>query len=95
MRYMGSKRRIAKDLLKIMLPLRKEGQVWVEPFVGGANLIQHVDGERIGADNNKYLIALFKGLQEGKYLLNLLEKYTLKVNYNIEAKKTLDYLILI
>ena len=66
MRYMGSKRRIAKDLLKIMLPLRKKGQVWVEPFVGGANLIQHIDGERIGADNNKYLIALFKGLQEGR-----------------------------
>lgn len=33
--YMGSKRRIAKYILPIMLSYRKEGQTWVEPFVGG------------------------------------------------------------
>ena len=39
-----------------MLESRAEGMTWVEPFVGGANMIDKVDGERIGADLNKYLI---------------------------------------
>lgn len=46
-----------------MLEHRKEGQYWVEPFVGGANMIDKVKGNRIGADNNKYLIALLKEMQ--------------------------------
>jgi DNA adenine methylase len=58
MKYMGSKNRIAKHILPIMLKDRKEGQYWVEPFVGGANMIDKVTGNRIGADSNKYLIAL-------------------------------------
>lgn len=56
MQYMGSKNRIAKEILPIMLKERKEGQYWVEPFVGGANMIDKVDGKRIGADSNKYVI---------------------------------------
>lgn len=56
MKYMGSKNRIAKHILPIMLKDRKEGQYWVEPFVGGANMIDKVDGNRIGADFNEYLI---------------------------------------
>lgn len=65
MKYMGSKNRIAKHILPIMLAERKEGQYWVEPFVGGANIIDKVDGLRIGADLNKYLIAMWSGLQQG------------------------------
>lgn len=53
---MGSKNRIAKYLLPIILKNRKEGQWYVEPFVGGANMIDKVDGNRIGADSNEYLI---------------------------------------
>ena len=63
MKYMGSKNRIAKYILPIILKDRKDGQWYVEPFVGGANIIDKVDGNRIGADNNKYLIALFKEMQ--------------------------------
>ena len=44
---------------------RKENQYYVEPFVGGANMIDKVDGNRIGADSNEYNICLFKGIQEG------------------------------
>ena len=39
MKYMGSKNRIAKYILPIMLESRAEGMTWVEPFVGGANMI--------------------------------------------------------
>lgn len=56
MKYMGSKNRIAKYILPIILKNRKEGQYYVEPFVGGANMIDKVNGNRIGADINPYLI---------------------------------------
>jgi len=52
---MGSKNRIAKEILPIMLKERG-GRTWVEPFVGGANMIDKVQGKRIGADINPYLI---------------------------------------
>tara|TARA_R100000656_G_C3954999_1_gene129024 strand:+ start:1542 stop:2237 length:696 start_codon:yes stop_codon:yes gene_type:complete len=64
MKYMGSKNRIAKHLLPIMLENRN-GRTWVEPFVGGANMIDKVEGNRIGADFNEYVISLFTGIQNG------------------------------
>lgn len=64
MKYMGSKNRIAKHLSPIMLENRN-GRTWVEPFVGGANMIDKVEGKRIGADFNDYLITMWKELQNG------------------------------
>ena len=66
MKYMGSKNRIAKYLLPIILKDRKENQYYVEPFVGGANMIDKVNGLRIGADKNEFLIEMWKGLQENR-----------------------------
>lgn len=63
MKYMGSKARIAPEIMPIILDGRKEGQFYVEPFCGGCNSLQHVTGNRIGSDLNKYLIAMWKGLQ--------------------------------
>ncbi len=63
MKYMGSKNRIAKHLLPIMLENRN-GRTWVEPFVGGANMIDKVDGKRIGADLNEYLIEALKLIRD-------------------------------
>ncbi len=65
MKYMGSKARIAKHILPIILKDRKEDQLYVEPFVGGANLIDKVRGRRLGCDNNKDLINLLTGLSNG------------------------------
>lgn len=56
MKYMGSKARIAKDILPLILKDRTQGQAWVEPFVGGGNMIDKVQGLRIGADVNPYVI---------------------------------------
>jgi DNA adenine methylase len=64
MKYMGSKNRMSKYLLPIMLENRGD-RTWVEPFVGGANMIDKVDGKRIGADFNEYLIAMWIELQNG------------------------------
>ncbi len=65
MKYMGSKARLAKHILPIILKNKKLDQWYVEPFVGGANLIDKVEGNRIGSDNNEYVISLFHGLQKG------------------------------
>ena len=46
MKYMGSKARHAKELLPIILKDRKEGQWYVEPFVGGCNMIDKVTGKQ-------------------------------------------------
>lgn len=48
-----------------MLAERKQNQPWVEPFVGGANMIDKVDGVRIGGDSNAYLIDMWCQLQKG------------------------------
>jgi DNA adenine methylase len=64
--YQGSKDRIKKFILPIMLEDRQEGQYFVEPFVGGCNSLCHVDNPRIGADSNPYLVAMWKDLQDGR-----------------------------
>jgi len=66
MKYMGSKKRIAKEIIPIMLQHRKENQMFIDLFCGGCNIIQNIDGRRIGNDKNKYLIAMWKGLQEDR-----------------------------
>ena len=65
MQYMGSKARHAKELLPIILKDRKPGQWYVEPFVGGANMIDKVDGNRIGADVHPHLICLLDAVANG------------------------------
>ncbi len=65
MKYQGSKRRIAKEILAIMLKDRKPNQWFVDAFAGGMNLIEHVDGNRIANDANRFVIALFKAAQNG------------------------------
>jgi DNA adenine methylase len=73
MKYMGSKARIANEILPIILRNRKNGQYYVEPFVGGCNCIDKVDGSRIAGDVNKYLITMWQGLignRERPYRIN-------------------------
>jgi len=65
MKYMGSKARHSKELLPIILADRKPGQCYVEPFVGGANIIDKVDGWRIANDYNPYLMAMWRAISEG------------------------------
>lgn len=65
MKYMGSKRRIAKDILPIILADRKPDQWYVEPFCGGCNTLEHVTGNRLGADINQDLINLWKAVSNG------------------------------
>ena len=67
MKYMGSKRRIAKNILPVMLSEFEKNNctTWVEPFVGGANMLDKVPKHipRIGADIHEELVEFFKYLQ--------------------------------
>lgn len=63
MKYLGSKNRISKHILPIMNKERGD-RTWVEPFVGGANMIDKVDGQRIGSDMNEYVIALLNEMSK-------------------------------
>jgi len=62
MKYMGSKRRIAKDILPIILENRMPDQWYVEPFCGGCNMIELVNGNRIANDYNEYVAEMWNGL---------------------------------
>ena len=64
MRYMGGKYNIAPKIVPIILKDRKPGQWFVEPFVGLANVMWLVDGNRIGADANPYIIAFLKAIRD-------------------------------
>lgn len=68
MKYIGSKQRISKKIVPLIekgLDACKSG-LYIEPFVGGANVIDKVVAPcKIGADANKYLIALLTAAQRG------------------------------
>lgn len=87
MKYMGSKARIAKHILPIILNDRKEGQWYVEPFVGGANMIDKVDGNRIGADSNRHVISSLILIQNAPKAIPFNNKVFTESRYNLAAKK--------
>ena len=73
--YQGSKNRIAKEIVPIITANLQTNQWYVEPFVGGCNLIDKVQHPyKIGSDNNKYLIELLKYVQNGGTLPEYVDK---------------------
>lgn len=61
MQYMGSKNRIANEIVPYNQRFINENgiETYIEPFCGGANIIDKVNCKRkIGCDINEYLIAL-------------------------------------
>lgn len=65
MRYLGSKKRIALEILPIILADRTPDQYYVEPFMGGCNVVEHVANPRIAADVDGDLVAMFQAIQSG------------------------------
>ena len=66
-KYVGSKNRLSKDLAPIIQSyITNETKGYLEPFVGGANMIDKIICEnRIGTDIHSYLIAVLSKLSEG------------------------------
>lgn len=88
MKYMGSKNRIAKEILPIILKDRKEDQWYVEPFVGGANMIDKVTGKRLGTDINEYLIKALILIRDNPY--SIPDLITEDDYQNIKSLKKVD-----
>ena len=92
MKYMGSKNRIAKHILPIMLDATNERGIstWVEPFVGGANMIDKVPShfKRIGADINPYLIDALILIRDNPELIPKNNKEYTEDMYNIAKRQT-------
>ncbi len=80
MKYMGSKSRIAKDIVPIIQSYIDNSRIvetYWEPFVGGANIIDKIKCQyRIGSDLNKYLIALLCHVRDGGELYESVTKET-------------------
>lgn len=66
MRYSGSKAKIAKHIIPFIMNELKPGFKYVEPFVGGCNVIDKVDWKyKCGYDSNNYVIALWNAMKMG------------------------------
>lgn len=93
MKYMGSKNRIANEILPIILKNRKENQWYIEPFCGGLGTFDKVTGNRIASDKNKYLIAMWCGLQENRNRPHEIPKELYnkaRIEYNNQTNIELD-----
>jgi DNA adenine methylase len=64
-RYLGGKSKIRKQVSAVLEMLRLPGQVYFEPFCGGAWVLQEMSGPRIASDGNAALVTLYRALQTG------------------------------
>jgi len=77
MKFMGSKASVSKYLLPIITNNLKPDQYYIEPFVGGCNMMDKVSHhKKIGLDLNGYLISMWKGIQNKEELLHEIPKTT-------------------
>lgn len=88
MKYIGSKARISKEISSIINDMILENSIktYIEPFVGGCNMIEHIKCDnKIGSDNNEYLIEMWRALQNGWKIPNEISKEEyLKIKENKE-----------
>ena len=65
--YLGSKNRLSKHIAPIIQSYIDKGcNGYLEPFVGGANMIDKIQCDnKIGSDVDRYVIATLQGLQNG------------------------------
>lgn len=99
MRYMGSKSRIVKYLVPIIQGYIDKTNVenYIEPFVGGANVIDKIKCKnKYASDNQYYLIELYNNLDNLKELPTFVTKehYSeVRKSYNTQDKKFEDWYI--
>lgn len=66
MKYMGSKARIAKYILPYIKAVLKPDMLYVEPFLGGANMMSAVNHpHRLGIEYNHYVAEMWSALLTG------------------------------
>ena len=94
LKYVGSKDRLSKDLKPIIESfITPETKGYLEPFVGGANMIDKIEcNNKIGSDIHTYLIALLNELSKGWIPPEDLDEVTYKDIQNNKSKYP-DYLV--
>jgi DNA adenine methylase len=65
MQYLGGKAKIAKQIATFLESVRKPGQLYVEPFLGGCNVLPLMSGDRIGSDINADIMKFYQELRGG------------------------------
>jgi DNA adenine methylase len=74
MRYFGGKTRTCKEIAKVIESYRKQDQLFISPFVGGAWVESLISSPKICYDKHKYLIAMYLELQKGWIPPDILSK---------------------
>lgn len=78
---MGSKSRISKYIIPIIQQRIKDYDIktYIEPFCGGCNIIDKIQCDtKIASDNHKYLIEMFKNLNQ----IQILPEFITKEHYS-------------
>lgn len=65
MRYFGGKQRISKDIVTILENIRRGGQPYLEPFLGGGSVFTLMGNPKIGSDVIPELIEFWQAIQNG------------------------------
>ena len=90
MQYLGGKSKIAKHLVPFLENQREKKQVFIEPFVGGANIVSKMSGIRYAYDFNEYLMEMYKGVQNGYELPTIITEEQYKhIKNNKDEDKVL------
>lgn len=65
MQYFGGKTKVSNQIVDYLESVRKENQIYIEPFVGGSIICSKMSGKRKASDYNEYLIEMYKAVQCG------------------------------
>jgi len=92
MKYLGSKRKLVKDILPIILENKEKYDYYIEPFCGSLAVIQEVEGiKKIASDINPFLIAMWECLKHFEYEDKELPKIDNFLDYLILVKGVLSF----
>lgn len=86
MKYLGSKSKLAKEIVPILQNLIYKNNIktYIEPFVGGFNVIDKIICEnKIGNDIDPIVINLVETCRDNPRLLNLIETPTKEHYYDV------------
>ena len=90
MKYIGSKSKIAKDIVPILQGLINDNniKIYIEPFVGGFNVIDKIECDyRIGNDIDSIVIDLVEYCRENPDALDTVKMPTKEEYYHIRDNK--------
>lgn len=84
---MGSKNRIYKQILPLILGERASGQAYIEPFVGGGNIFDKVSGPCFGYDRSWEAISALRFIRDAPLSLPKSNREFTEVDYHtVKAK---------